>query len=85
MIILITGATGYIGREFIRKYQNEFDIIALVREKSNIADIEQFNCKIIKFNDFTDINLIFQKNIIDRKSTRLNSSHSRASRMPSSA
>ena len=61
MIILITGATGYIGREFIRKYQNEFDIIALVREKSNIADIEQFNCKIIKFNDFTDINLIFQK------------------------
>lgn len=64
MTILITGATGYIGREFIRKYQNEFDIIALVREKSNIADIEQFNCKIIKFNDFTDINLIFQKNII---------------------
>ena len=40
---------------------------------------------ILKLNDF-DAGSLLQKNIIlDRKSTRLNSSHTRPSRMPSSA
>lgn len=62
--ILVTGATGYIGKEFIRKYQNEFNIIALVRKKSDISILKQFNCKIEIFNDFNDIDDIFQNNTI---------------------
>ena len=39
---------------------------------------------IINFNDMTDISKAF-RDVLDRKSTRLNSSHMSESRMPSSA
>jgi nucleoside-diphosphate-sugar epimerase len=60
----VTGATGYVGSEFIRFSQNRYKIIALVRDQSNTIKIEKLKCKIIKFNTYNDLNLIFKNNII---------------------
>ncbi|NOR39048.1 MAG: NAD-dependent epimerase/dehydratase family protein, partial [Candidatus Thorarchaeota archaeon] len=38
MRVLVTGATGFIGRKFVaRLIENEFDVVAFVRETSNTA------------------------------------------------
>ena len=65
MNILVTGATGYIGREFVRAYCEEYNIIGLVRESSDIAQLISLNCTIEKFTDFSEIDTIFAKNNID--------------------
>ena len=65
MTIVITGSTGYIGREFIRTYQNKYKIIALVRSSSDISEIRNFDCKIKKFSNFDDIEKIFIENKLD--------------------
>ena len=64
MTILVTGGTGYIGREFIKKYQNDFDIISLVRATSDIEYLKSLNCKIKRFDNFRNINNVFQENKI---------------------
>lgn len=64
MTILVTGGTGYIGREFIKKYQNDFDIISLVRATSDIEYLKSLNCKIKQFDNFRNINNVFQENKI---------------------
>ena len=61
MTLLVTGTTGYIGREFIRKYQNQYTLVALVRTTSDISKIEKLNCKIEKADNFEAIERIFQK------------------------
>ena len=45
MKILLTGATGFIGKEFIRLLQNYYEIIALVRDSSDILVLKNTNCK----------------------------------------
>ena len=45
--------------------------------------LEQWGYEVVLVEDFMEVLSIFVK--VDRKSTRLNSSHSRLSRMPSSA
>lgn len=62
MKILISGATGYIGKELIRSLQKNYDIIALVRHSSNSIELENMNCKIVKFHDYEDIINIFKNN-----------------------
>jgi CDP-paratose synthetase len=64
MTILVTGATGYIGREFIKSAQTKYNIIALVRKESDINKLEKFNCKIIRFDSYNEINTIFVNNNI---------------------
>lgn len=59
MIILVTGATGYIGREFVRSYCKKYDILTLVRESSNTDALELLNCNIVKFKNYQDIGDIF--------------------------
>ena len=70
---------------------SDCDYIAIVDKKYNVDIWDQFGCF-----DFSNIdNFKFRRNaklykvlttlILDRKSTRLNSSHSSVSRMPSSA
>lgn len=61
MTILVTGATGYIGREFIKAFHNKYDIVAIVRESSETIQIKDTNCKIEKFKNFEDIENIFTR------------------------
>lgn len=64
MTILVTGATGYIGREFIKTYQNNYEIIALIRCSSDATQLKSFNCKIKIFASFKDIHTAFEENNI---------------------
>ena len=65
MTVLVTGATGYIGREFIKEYQYNYEIIALVRTTSDVTKIKPFNCNIKKFDNFEEIDKIFKEYDID--------------------
>ncbi len=65
MTMLITGATGYIGREFVKAYSEEYNIIALIRDSSDISQLEALNCTIERFADFSEIDTIFSENNID--------------------
>lgn len=60
MVILITGATGYIGREFIKRYQNKFQIIALVRNTSDISKINKLECRIERFDNYDNLEKVFR-------------------------
>lgn len=62
MKILVTGATGFVGKELIRTLQDSYDIVALVRQSSDISELKSMNCKIVKFNDYENIIDIFAKN-----------------------
>jgi CDP-paratose synthetase len=64
MSILITGASGYIGKEFVRSLSDVYNIVVLVRESSDIEQLKNFNCKIEKFVNFKDIDDVFEKNDI---------------------
>ena len=75
-MILITGATGTIGRELIQQLSNTGAAVrAMVRNPAKAAF--PAGVEVVR-GDFTEPDS-------DRKSTRLNSSHSSVSRMPSSA
>ena len=90
---LITGASGGIGRAVAKRLAKDgFNLI--VHYAGNPAKAEQLVAEIAKGStkavaikaDVTsaaEVESLFKSS--DRKSTRLNSSHSRASRMPSSA
>ena len=68
--------------DFIIKHGNEFAVA-----KSNRVFIEQY-LKVVKaklMNDCANMPSTKAEAYADRKSTRLNSSHSQQSRMPSSA
>ncbi len=63
--ILVTGASGYVGREFIRSVQNKYHVVALVRESSDIYELKQINCEVEVFCTYDDIFNIFDKHKID--------------------
>jgi len=62
MKILITGATGFIGKELIRSLQNSYNIAVLVRSSSDTSLLETTNYEIVKFHDYEDIIDIFTNN-----------------------
>jgi len=65
MTILVTGATGYIGREFIKSLQNKYNLIVLVRESSDVTELKELKCSIEKFDNYENINTIFENLLID--------------------
>lgn len=65
MTILVTGVTGYIGREFVKTYCDDYNIVALVRESSDTKELESLNCTIQKFTNYLEIDSIFSKYNID--------------------
>jgi len=65
MKILVTGATGFVGREFVSKYQSIYDIYVLVRESSDISQLKQLVCTINNFSQYEDILEIFKKENFD--------------------
>jgi CDP-paratose synthetase len=58
--LLVTGGTGYIGKEFIKAFYSDYDIVALVRSSSDISQLEGIGCKIEKFDSFEDIKDVFE-------------------------
>lgn len=65
MTILVSGATGYLGREFVKANSHQYNIITLVRESSDITQLESLNCTISKFKSFSEIENIFSEYTID--------------------
>ena len=65
MKILVTGATGYIGRELVKELQNKYECVVLVRDTSITDKLIDINCKIIKFNNYEEIIGIFEKENIN--------------------
>lgn len=49
MKLLLTGASGFVGRNFIKTYGDKYQIYAIVREKSNTSEIEKY-CEIFRYD-----------------------------------
>ena len=63
--ILLTGASGFVGTNFILETHKKFNIIALVRKNSDISLIKN-KCEIIRHSDnFQALNHIFTTHRID--------------------
>ncbi len=54
--IIITGATGFIGKNLIETLSKEYDVLALVRKSSNTEHLLQYPIKIIR-TDFSETDL----------------------------
>jgi len=65
MTLLITGATGYIGLELVKKLQSIYAVVALVRENSNVEQLQKLNSTIVQYKDYTDIHNIFNMHKFD--------------------
>ncbi|MCV3446515.1 NAD-dependent epimerase/dehydratase family protein [Campylobacter lari] len=65
MKILLTGATGFIGVNFVLQFYKKYEIIALVRRTSNVEKIKDY-CKIYYYDgDISSIEDVFKKEKID--------------------
>ena len=65
MKILLTGATGFVGTNFVLQLHHKYDIIALVRHSSDTSKIEKF-CKIYRYdNTIESIQKVFENEKID--------------------
>ena len=62
--LLLTGATGFIGMNFILRLHDKYDIIALVRINSDTSKIESY-CKIYRYENLDSISQLFQKERFD--------------------
>jgi len=62
MKLLITGATGFIGRELVKTLQEIYSITVLVRHTSDTSELESINCEIVKFQNYEEIHEVFEKN-----------------------
>lgn len=49
--VIISGASGYIGKNFIRLYNKDFNIIAIVRNKDKLKEFES-EIRILAFEEF---------------------------------
>ncbi|HFU4820744.1 TPA: NAD-dependent epimerase/dehydratase family protein [Campylobacter lari] len=65
MKILLTGATGFIGVNFVLQLYKKYEIIALVRRTSNVEKIKDY-CKIYHYDGgISSIEDVFKKEKID--------------------
>lgn len=64
MKILVTGATGYIGKKFVKHMQKKYDLIALLRKSSDVSQLNNVDCEILRFTKYQEIpNLLKNKKI----------------------
>ena len=65
MKILLTGATGFVGTNFVLTLHKKYEIIALVRNTSDVSKIEKF-CKIYRYDESIEsIEKVFKDEKID--------------------
>ena len=81
-MIIVTGGAGFIGSNIIRGLNERGIEDILVVDNLERADKHR-NLNALLVSDFLDKRAFLDQ--LDRKSTRLNSSHFTQSRMPSSA
>ncbi|WP_278824297.1 NAD-dependent epimerase/dehydratase family protein [Helicobacter pullorum] len=63
--ILLTGATGFIGTNFVLNLHKKYEIIALVRQSSDVSKIDKF-CKIYRYDESIEsIQKVFESEKID--------------------
>ena len=63
--ILLTGATGFVGTNFVLNLHKKYEIIALVRQSSDTSKIEKF-CKIYRYDESIEsIQRVFENEKID--------------------
>ena len=63
--ILLTGASGFIGSNFVQKLHKKYDIVALVRKQSDINAIKNF-CKIYVYDESKEsLELLFSQYTFD--------------------
>ena len=87
-MIVVTGSTGHVGRLVAEELAARGEPIRLVvRDPSRAPRLSGAEVVRAEYGDQASLAEALQQGdrVLDRKSTRLNSSHSRASRMPSSA
>ena len=65
MKILLTGTSGFVGRELVKRMHNTYELVLLLRHSSNTKELEKLPCKIIKFHNYEDIAEIFIDNSFD--------------------
>ena len=65
MKILITGGTGFVGKNLIKHLHNTYQVYSLIRPTSDTKFLENLNCKQIVYNDMSDILEIFTKEKFD--------------------
>jgi nucleoside-diphosphate-sugar epimerase len=61
MKVLITGATGFIGREIAYFLKNKYDVYVLVRKTSNISKIDLSDLTILQYGEYSELMDIFTK------------------------
>ncbi|WP_300704116.1 NAD-dependent epimerase/dehydratase family protein [uncultured Campylobacter sp.] len=57
MKILLTGATGFVGTNFVLNLHKKYEIIALVRQSSDVSKIDKF-CKIYRYDESIESRLM---------------------------
>ena len=63
--ILLTGATGFVGTNFVLNLHKKYEIIALVRQSSDVSKIDKF-CKIYRYDESIEsIQKVFENEKID--------------------
>ncbi len=65
MKLLVTGATGFLGENFVRQLQSEYELVALVRDSSNIDSLKNLNCNIQKYKAESEIFEVFEHHDFD--------------------
>ena len=59
--IALTGATGYIGKNFIRLLSAKYNIFCVIRKRSNNDNVNLSNCSIVSYSDEREIYDILDK------------------------
>lgn len=65
MNILVTGVTGFIGREFVKAYSNKYNIVVLTRKSSDTNLLKNLNCVIERYDNYLELDTIFKKHTIN--------------------
>lgn len=53
--ILVTGGTGYIGSQFIKKFHHIYNFIILARATSNVAVLHGINHKVVYYSEYSEL------------------------------
>ena len=63
--LLVTGGTGFIGKNVVEALYQSHNICCLVRNSSDIKEIETLDIKIVRYNNYTNIEQLFKANKFD--------------------
>ncbi len=65
MRILVTGATGFVGREVVYSLRDKYDVYVLTRKTSDISKIDLNNLNILQYKEYSELIDMFEKHKFD--------------------